>query len=289
MIPAMDAVRSKRFGYIETDNIKIAIILYDQDVENRNNGEAWQRPHPVFVKGDSPVDVSEVVENTEKYESKSFSQAFWTEAAKVYRIISSDYEEDGSRSEINYDKLQNEFEVEFLSNIIHILNNEGASHQIWNTVLEDAQWNRIDECETGDVELFGDSNKSFSESNFVGTKYVPDPDNVEEWGLYAYNLTHEERELVSIWVRFKGSNGTVKEYPLIESLDGLGSIVSTDPDFGTIESNHISNSLQTALESVGSVDDEEDSRILKSVKSANLSSTTAKYLDNATESQKIEK
>lgn len=288
MIPAMDAVRSKRFGYIDSSDLRIAVILHDKDVENRNNGDAWQRPCPVFIEGESSVDISEVVENAEEYEKKNFSSEFWNEAAKVYRIVSPDYDEDGSESEVNYDNIENEFEVNFLLNIVHILNEEGASHQIWHTVLEDAQWNRIEDCETGDVELFGDRHKTFTESNFKGTQYIPEPEEVKDWGLYAYNWTYDEQEVESLWVRFKGSNGNVKEYPLVESLDGLGSVVSTDPDFGTIESNHISKSVQKALENGGSVDSEKELRLIQSVNSADLSDTTSKYLDKATESQDIE-
>lgn len=289
MIPAMDAVRSKRFGYIKTEDVQIAIILHDKDVENRNHGEAWQRPSPIFVKGDSSVDVTSIVENAEDYEKKSFSNGFWEETAKVYRIVSPDYEDSGEDTEIDYDRLDNEFEVDFLSNIVHVLNNEGVSHQIWSNVLEDAQWNRIDDCETGDVNLFDDEQRSFAESNFEGTEYVPNPEEVEQWGLYAYNWEFEGRNVESLWVRFKGSNGTVKEYPLVESLDGLGSIVSTDPDFGSIESNHISESLQKALENMGSMDDEVDNRMVSAVQSASLSDTTADYISRATESEKIRK
>ena len=61
----------------------------------------------------------EVVENTEKYEKKRFSNDFWAEAAKVYRIVSPDYDADGSELEVDYDNLQNEFELDFLSNIVH--------------------------------------------------------------------------------------------------------------------------------------------------------------------------
>lgn len=289
MIPAMDAVRSKRFGYIETEDVQIAIILHDKDVENRNHGEAWQRPSPIFVKGDSSVDVASIVENAEDYEKKFFSNGFWEETAKVYRIVSTDYEDSGEDTEIDYDRLGNEFEVDFLSNIVHVLNNEGVSHQIWSNVLEDAQWNRIDDCETGDVNLFGDEQGSFVESNFEGTEYVPDPEEVEKWGLYAYNWEFEGRNVESLWVRFTGTNGTVKEYPLVESLDGLGSIVSTDPDFGSIESNHISESLQKALENIGTMEDEVDNRMVSAVQSASLSDTTADYISRATESEEIQK
>lgn len=289
MIPAMDAVRSKRFGYIETDDVQITIILHDKDVENRNHGEAWQRPSPIFVKGDSSVDVASIVENAEDYDKESFSNGFWEETAKVYRIVSPDYEDSGEDTRIDYDRLDNKFEVEFLSNIVHVLNNEGVSHQIWSNVLEDAQWNRIDDCETGDVNLFGDEQGSFVESNFESTEYVPNPEEVEKWGLYAYNWEFEGRNVESLWVRFKGTNGTVKVYPLVESLDGLGSIVSTDPDFGSIESNHISESLQKALENIGTMEDEVDNRMVSAVQSASLSDTTADYIGRATESEEIQK
>lgn len=289
MIPALDAVRSQRFGYLSTENADMAIVLYDDMVENRNHGKAWQVPKPVFLRTDEPTDLVTVAENAESIEKNNFSRGFWEEVAKIYRVLSPEYPEDGSETEVQPQSAENLFESQFINNIIHAVNNHGPSHELWESVLSDAQWNRIEDAETGDVSIFSEDERTFEESLFDDVEYIPSVDEVQEWGLYSYSWRHEGKEVDSLWVRIRGENGNVKEFPLVENLNGLGSVVSTNPDFGGIESNHISQTLQQALES-GTTNGEDDveSKLAEVVHTTNLSDKTASYIQKATQSTDIQ-
>lgn len=288
-IPAMDAVRSKRFGYISTEEANIAITLYDDLVENRNFGGSWRVPKPVFIQTEEPVDVVEIVENADYYDKCNFSGGFWEEIAKIYRGVSEHYE--NPDVDIIPRNGENDFEAMFISHTLNVLMNEGPTHELWNTVLSDAQFNRIEDNETGDVNLFGeDENRDFVESEFHSNDYIPNPEELEEWGLYSYSWRKDGCEVDSLWVRFRDKNG-VKEYPLIENLNGLTSIVSTEPDFGTVESNHISEKVQEAL-AEGRVLFEDGTDVEQALTETvdaveNMSDKTSFFIENATESERV--
>lgn len=289
MIPALDAVRSQRFGYLSTERADMAIVLYDKKVGNRNHGEDWQIPKPVFLRTHEPTDLVTIVENAESVEKNNFSQGFWEQVAKIYRVLSPEYSEDGSDTEVQPQNAENQFETQFVNNIIHTVNNYGPSHELWESVLSDAQWNRIQDAETGDVSIFSEDERTFKESVFTNVDYIPSIDEVQGWGLYSYSWRHEGKEVDSLWVRIQGDNGNIKEFPLVENLNGLGSIVSTNPDFGGIESNHISRPLQQCLTSStvgGETQMEED--LSQAVKSASLSDKTRQYVSRAVDSSTVE-
>lgn len=67
----------------------------------------------------------------------------------------------------------------------------------------------------------------------------------------------------------------------VESLDGLSSVVSTNPEFGTADSNHISSELQQHLEN-GTASEEHP--ITQIIADMDTTDTTEKFIHNATES-----
>lgn len=289
-LPAMDAVRSKRFGYLSTDQANIAIIMYDDSVPNRNGGDAWRVPRPVFVQSDGPVDFVDLVEDPQNYEKNNFSNSFWEEAAKIYRIVSPEYENTPEDTKFNAENAENEFETAFLNNIVGILNNNGVSSEIWNHVLEDAQWNRIEDNETGDVNLFGgEEEKTFADSEFKDNDYIPPIDQINEWGLYSYSWRHNGCAVDSLWVRFKTENGETREYPIIENLHGVSTVVSINPDFGSIDSNYVSESVLEALENKEPLQngDSVENALVEMVQDIELSEKSQYFIQNATESTKI--
>lgn len=288
-IPAMDATRSKRFGYLSTESANIATIMHDEKVPNRNHGEAWRVTQPVYIKTktNSIIDVVSEFEDNE-YTKKNFSMGFWNEVAKIYRVVSSGFEEKGKNIDIKYNEsTKNSFEAHFLQNIVHTLSSCGLSSELWSTVLEDAQWNRIEDPETGDINLFGDDNRTFKESNFKTVEYIPSVSQVDEWGLYCYSMDYENQRTNSLWIRMRNNTGDVAEYPLIEDNE-IGSIVSIEPDFGEIESNHISKEAQEALEdqTIGGESNFEE-RLTDLIQRIDLCSKTEYVIGNATESTEI--
>lgn len=286
-IPAMDATRSKRFGYLSTDSANIATIMHDEKVPNRNHGEAWRVTQPVYIKTDNIVDVVSTFEDN-KYTKNNFSIGFWNQVAKIYRVVSPNFEDTGENTEIKYKKnTKNSFEAHFLHNIVHTLNSCGPSSELWYTVLEDAQWNRIEDSETGDINLFGDDNRTFKESSFKDVEYIPSVNQVDEWGLYCYSIDYQEQKMNSLWIRMKDNSGDVVEYPLIEDNE-MGAIVSIKPDFGSLESNHISKEAQEALENqfIGGESNSEE-RLTDLIGNMDLCSKTEYVINNATESTDI--
>lgn len=222
-----------------------------------------------------------VAENAESIEKNNFSQSFWEEVAKIYRVLSPEYPQNGFDTEVQPQNAENQFEAQFINNIIYAVNNHGSSHELWKSVLLDAQWNRIEDAETGDFSIFSEDERTFEESVFDDVESIPSVDEVQEWGLYSYSWRHEGKEVDSLWVRILGENGNVKEFPLVENLNGFGSVVSTNPEFGGIESDHISQTLQKALES-GTTNGEDV------VHTTNLSDKTASYTQKATQSTDIQ-
>lgn len=288
-IPAMDAVRSKRFGYISSEKATVATILHDELVENRNFGEQWRVTRPVFLRTTEPTDMVKFVENTEEHQKNNFSESFWEEIAKLYRAISDGYDE-GEDTEIVPQNGENHFESMFISNTLNVVLNEGSSRDLWYTVIEESQWNRIEDCETGNINIFGeDDRRTFEESKFENSEYIPSPESVDNWGLYNYSWRHEGNEVDSLWVRFRVDK-TVKEYPLVENSNGLCSVVSVDPDFGSISSDHIEPKVQNALEN-GSIleqDTDVNRSLTEMVKSVESSDRTEYFIQNATDSNKIQ-
>lgn len=288
-IPAMDAVRSKRFGYISSDKATVATILYDELVDNRNFGDDWRISRPVFLRTNEPTDVAKFVENAEEHRKNNFSDGFWEEIAKLYRAISEHYE-NGEDVEIVPKNGANEFEAMFISNTLNVVLNEGPSHDLWHTVIEESQWSRVDDAETGDVNILGkEGDRSFKKSRFKDQEYIPQPENMDSWGLYSYSWRHEGKEVDSLWLRFRLGD-EIKEYPLIESSNGLCSIVSVEPDFGSIESNHISEEVQTALSNseilkTGTGVEESLTEVVNSVEACNK---TRYFIDNAQDSTEVD-
>lgn len=287
-IPAMDAVRSKRFGYISSDKATVATILHDELVGNRNFGGDWRISRPVFLRTSEPADIVRLIENAEEHRKNNFSDSFWEEIAKLYRAISEHYE-GGEDVEIIPQNGANEFEAMFISNTLNVVLNEGPSHDLWHTVIEESQWSRVDDAETGDVNVLGeDGDRSFEQSKFEDQKYIPQSDDMDSWGLYSYSWRHEGKEVDSLWIRFR-SGDEIKEYPLIESSNGLCSIVSVEPDFGSIESDHISDEVQTALSNseVLETGTSVEQSLTEMVKSVETCDKTQYFIDNARNSTEV--
>lgn len=112
MIPAMDAVMSKRVGTITGDKFNITSILHDESVEERNNGGAWKQARPMAIQTDEPIDVVSIMNNLDNYSKRNFSMEFWVKCAKLYRIISP--EEDSVDNHLEQDGLESEFEKKIL-------------------------------------------------------------------------------------------------------------------------------------------------------------------------------
>lgn len=287
-IPAMDAARSKRFGYISTESANIATVMHDEKVPNRNMGEAWRSTRPVYIKTNGIVDVVAEFENN-NYTKNNFSTGFWNEVAKVYRIVSPDFEDDGENAEIEYDdNTDNDFEARFLQNIVHTLSTCGSSSELWSSVLQDAQFNRIENSGAGNVNIFGEDDICFKESEFNGVEYIPSVEQIDKWGLYCYNAEYDGEKMNSLWIRMKNSKGDILEYPLIEN-NKIGAIVSIVPEFGSLGSDYISKDAQIALENqdVGGVSNHEE-RLTDQVRDIDLNNKTKYVIENATESTNIE-
>jgi hypothetical protein len=283
MIPAMDAVRSNRFGYVSTDSTNVAVIMHDEEVPNRNHGQAWRITRPVCIQTSDNVDIVNVIENAD-YEKNNFSSDFWEEAARIYRVVSDEYDED-TDTDINCENPDSSFETDFLYNIIHTLNNCGASTDLWGKVLRDAQYHKIEDSKIdGSID---ENEQEFSESSFDAVNYIPEIYEIYNWGLYCYSIHNEDIEMDTLWLRIEDETGDIKEFPIIEN-NGKGSIVSINPKFGSVDSNHLSNEAQESLEEqiiAGETDIERS--LTKMVKNTELSDKTEKLVDNATQSEII--
>lgn len=170
----------------------------------------------------------------------------------------------------------------FLNNIIAIFNQgNGFTQDIYSHVLSDAEWNRIEDCKTGDVSLFGDEENTFEESTFTTQNYLPSMEDVDEWGLYDYSFTSEFANTTSLWVRIKKGDN-IQEFPLVYDTDESLVVVSSNPDFGDVQSNHITEEIQEAFESSEVVDS-----MTNMIAFTELSSEVEQYISNATESTDI--
>lgn len=282
MIPAMDAVVAKRVGYISNNNVQMATVMHDESVKERNNGGAWKNARPMAIVTDEPVDLAAVFQNVTDYTQNNFSPEFWEECAKVYRQTST-YEEGESNPVIDYPSIESDFEVKFLSSIIEVCERgEGFTHDVWSNIIQDSEWSHIEDNKTGDVNLYSEQEKTFEESVFTNQKYIPDPSEVDEWGLYDYSLTTENIDSQTIWVRFK-FNDNIVEHPLVYDTDSRMFILSSSPDFGGMNSSHISDDVQKALENGVT-----RCRLTNMINETELCSKTKKYIRNATDSQPVE-
>lgn len=279
MIPAMDAVTAERIGYLTNDGVQIAAVMYDEAVEERNNGSAWKKSRPMSIVTEGPVDITSIIQDPTEFNKHNFSQEFWEECAKVYRFASQ-HEEQEENEEIIFENIPSDFEVKFLNSIIGVCERgEGFTHDVWNNIIQDSEWEHIEDNKTGDVTLTEESDREFKESTFTDQNYIPDPSEVDEWGLYDYSYSNEHIDSHTIWVRLKQADDIV-EYPLVYDTDGCMFIVSSSPDFGAFCSNHISPDVQEALEKSQVIDD-----LTKCVSDTKLCSKTEKYILNATDSQ----
>lgn len=290
-IPAMDAVESKRVGILQGDNFDLAAIMHDMSVPERNNGRFFRTARPVAIRTSEPVSLEHIFNTAEAHDQYNFSEEFWQEADKTYRAVSPDHEF-GEDEEFDFGRCMGtdrvgDFEAHFLSNIHHILANQGPSHEIWSNFLEDARWNRVEDSEMGDVDvtLYGDrKDKTFTESDFSEQLYLPSESQVDRWGLYNYNHEGDGFDMYSIWYRFQTSGGSVSEVPLIDYTGNRASVMSSDPDFGGIEDHHISEELAMALEDREVRDDLSrlDTRLVEAIQDMAVGERTQEILDSAT-------
>lgn len=279
----MDAVRSNRFGFLSTDSANVAVVMHDEEVPNRNRGEAWRITRPVYLQTGDNVDIVNVIENAD-YEKNDFSSEFWEEAARIYRVMSGEYEED-TDTDIKCEKPDSSFETKFLYNIIHTLNTCGASTDLWSKVLRNAQYYEIEDSKISSS--IDEKENKFSESSFESVNYIPEIDEIYNWGLYCYSIHNSDIEMDTLWLRIEDETGEIKEFPIVEN-NCKGSIVSINPDFGSVDSNHLSDKVQECLEKemIGGESDVEKS-LTKMVKNADLSDKTEKFIKNATDSEII--
>lgn len=290
-IPAMDAVESKRVGILQGDDFDLAAIMHDMSVPERNNGKFFRTARPVCIHTTEPVSLEHIFNTASEYNQHNFSEEFWQEADKTYRSVSNEYELEEDE-EFNFERCMQkgrtgQFEAHFLSNIHHILVSESTTHEIWSNFLEDARWNRVEDCETGDVDisLYGDrDDTTFTESDFSEQLYLPSDSQVEHWGLYNYNHEGDGFDMYSLWYRFKTSGGSIEEVPLIDYTGDRVSVLSSDPDFGSLQDNHITEDLAMALEDREVRDDLSrlDKRLVEAVQNIEVGERTQEILDSAT-------
>lgn len=289
-IPAMDAVESKRVGILQGDEFDLAAIMHDMSVPERNNGRFFRTSRPVGIRTQEPVSIEHIFNTAQKYDQYNFSQSFWQEADKMYRAVSQ-HHEFNEEEEFDFRRCMQtgqagEFEAFFLSNINHILSTQGASHEIWSDFLEDARWNRVEDSEIGDtVSIYGEQDDTtFTESDFSEQLYLPSDTQVERWGLYNYHHDGDGFDMFSLWYRFQTGGDSIKEVPLIDYTGGRASILSSDPDFGDINDNHITDDLAMALEDQEVRDDLSrlDTRLVEAIQNIEIGERTQEILDSAT-------
>lgn len=284
MIPAMDAVNSKRLGILTTDTATIIGEFHDTDQPLENHGDAWQLSRPHYIISTAPTSIEHIFETAHTHTRHKLSDAFWTEADRLNRIIDPD-EESPENTDFDFDSLS-DTEDTFLKHIIGCQNREDLPYTIYQKYIQEATWNRVEDARTGDVELV--ETQSFMESNLQHQQYLPDPDTVTEWGLYDYSTIGEESEFTSLWIRIREGE-TAHELPLINHTHGVGTIVDSDVDFGGVTSEHLSETMQEAIENRTSsaVSGLSETLVSDVCSIDDLGTHTQYFLDHATDSAKI--
>lgn len=221
MIPARDAMQSRRFGFLTGDNFSIAAIMY-ANTKTAAMSDAWRNPKPIFIKSDQPIDIVDIIENNQ-YEPQNLSQEFWDKCVNLYDAIHNNNVSIESLSDTTEQRLFNG-----LCNVIYDDEDE-ISADLYNNVVK---WANIrDQMQR--------EHTPFQESDFTNQTYIPPYTD----GLEFQLLNYETDNTNSLWVRIGE-----QEYPIIYDTDDMGMMISTTVDSGTIDSSLLDTNTCRALE-----------------------------------------
>lgn len=276
-IPALDAIRSERYGFITGSNYTILAKLHDQN-ENGSLVGSFSDATPIWYKSDGAIvfesAMSPSEENCEEISYK-LSEIF----NRFHAWSSPNRENYGENTQL--DSLD-EHEMHCANQLYQVyFENQNHTHEILRLFENEG----YKEFNTQPDLLKSGSDTSFTSADFSDQQYIPT--DVESWGLYTY-YSHPGSIATGLWLRFKTLSGSVREIPLVTYTGSdVNCVVDKDPSFGTAEDDSISDELATAIENECDSNvtlNEYEQILFDTIQDNYIPEKTSLFIQNATQS-----
>lgn len=255
-IPALDSVNASKVGLVQQDERTIVCELHDNGVEGTHGGlsDHWKRAHGFLVKNTQDVDgiVPEVVmTNPDPDDLVDFSDDFVDIVADIHDAVTSESEEE---RDIEYDRVDGD-EKKIIQYLVMLLNSDHLPESIWhNVVWECHRRSRRDH----DMEIVENSERPFSDSEFIGTNYIPEDDFIEDMRVVANEQEFDYGTVASLWFQYEDSSGDWTEVPLAFETNGRFIAYDYTLDYGEDAeplSDAFTDALRNAVDGTRGTDD----------------------------------